>query len=115
MTNRSSNYRLFTHSALVLGLLAFVEAAADAQHQGHATAGVTADTSATAPVAPSRPTIDSALVADSLLRVCRSHRSHSVDAYSTCIGDGLASLSAAGNIALAMGTLDVVIHRDTSL
>ena len=74
-----------------------------------------ADTTATAPPSPTRAARDSALVADSLLRVCKPHVAHSIDAYSTCIGDGIASLSSAGNIALAMGTLDVVVHRDPSL
>jgi hypothetical protein len=40
---------------------------------------------------------------------------HSIDAYSTCVGDGIASLSSAGNIALAMGTLDLIVHNDPSL
>jgi hypothetical protein len=40
---------------------------------------------------------------------------HTIDAYSTCIGDGIGSLSGAGNIALAMGALDFVIHSDPSL
>jgi hypothetical protein len=75
----------------------------------------TADTLASAPTTSSRPVADSAVVADSLLGVCQSHVTHSIDAYSTCIGDGLASLSSAGNIALAMGTLDRIVHHDPSL
>src|SRR5207237_2476820 len=75
----------------------------------------TMDPRATAPVSPSRSVNDSAVVADSLLAVCRPHVNHSIDDYSTCIGDGIASLSSAGNIALAMGTLDRVVHRDPSL
>jgi hypothetical protein len=47
--------------------------------------------------------------------LCKPHITHSIDAYSTCIGDGIASLSSGGNIALAMGTLDYVIHSDPSL
>jgi hypothetical protein len=73
------------------------------------------DTLASAPTTPSRPVGDSALVADSLLKLCKPQVAHSIDAYSTCIGDGIASLSSAGNIALAMGTLDFVIHNDPSL
>lgn len=73
------------------------------------------DTLATAPTTPSRAVDDSALVADSLLKLCKPQVAHSIDAYSTCIGDGIASLSSAGNIALAMGTLDFVIHHDPSL
>jgi hypothetical protein len=78
-------------------------------------AAMPADTLATAPIRPTRLVADSALVADSLLRLCRPQVSHSIDDYSTCIGDGLASLSSAGNIALAMGVLDRVVHRDPSL
>lgn len=73
------------------------------------------DTLASAPVTPSRTVRDSAHVADSLLSICHPHVAHSIDAYSTCIGDGIAALSSRGNIALAMGTLDVVVHRDPSL
>ena len=73
------------------------------------------DTLATAPTTPTRFARDSALVADSLLRLCHPHVSHSIDAYSTCIGDGIASLSSAGNIALAMATLDMIVHADPSL
>ncbi|HET9775678.1 MAG TPA: hypothetical protein VFP77_03835, partial [Gemmatimonadaceae bacterium] len=87
-----------------------------AQHDGHmSVAGMPADTLASAPTTPTRPVTDSAIVADSLLRVCKPHVTHSVDMYATCIGDGLAALSSAGNIALAMGTLDRVIHHDPSL
>jgi hypothetical protein len=77
--------------------------------------GMTSDTLASAPTTPSRSLSDSALVADSLLKLCKPQVAHSIDAYSTCIGDGIASLSSAGNIALAMGTLDFVIHHDPSL
>jgi hypothetical protein len=87
-----------------------------AQHQGHdGMAQMSMDTLATAPTTPSRPVTDSAQIADSLLKVCRPQVSHSIDAYSTCIGDGIASLSSAGNIALAMATLDRVVHSDPSL
>jgi hypothetical protein len=105
-------------ATLRLALLALVAfpPRASAQHQIHsATAAITADTSATAPTTPTRPVSDSAIVADSLLTICKPHVNHSIDAYSTCIGDGIASLSSAGNIALAMGTLDRVIHSDPSL
>jgi len=89
---------------------------ASAQHQNHsATTEMTADTSATAPTTPTRPVSDSGVVADSLLSICKPHFSHSIDAYSTCIGDGISALSSTGNIALAMGTLDRVVHSDTAL
>jgi hypothetical protein len=106
------------------GLVAFLAALAlaaastpaESQHAGHAAVhDIQADTSTTAPTTPSRRVSDSAIVADSLLQLCKPHVSHSIDAYSTCIGDGIASLSSAGNIALAMGTLDYVIHADPSL
>jgi len=101
---------------LALLLLAAVPTRAKSQHTGHAgIAGMPADTLATAPTKPTRPVSDSAKVADSLLTLCKPHVSHSIDAYSTCIGDGIASLSSAGNIAVAMGTLDYVIHSDPSL
>jgi hypothetical protein len=101
--------------AASLAVLALAAAAppAQAQHTQHST--MPADTLATAPTTPSRPVSDSARVADSLLKVCKPHVRHSIDAYSTCIGDGIASLSSAGNIALAMGTLDYVVHSDPSL
>jgi len=73
------------------------------------------DTLATAPTTPSRRVADSAVVADSLLTFCRSPVSHTIDEYSTCIGDGIAALSSAGNIALAMGALDRIVHLDQSL
>jgi hypothetical protein len=74
-----------------------------------------ADTLASAPTTPSRPVTDSARVADSLLRVCQPHVKHSIDAYSGCIGTGLSALSGAGNIALALGTLDRLVNTDRSL
>lgn len=87
-----------------------------AQHENHAgTRDMPADTLVTAPTTPSRSVSDSAAIADSLLGVCRPHVSHSIDAYSTCLGDGIAALSSAGNIALAMGTLDRIVHSDPSL
>ena len=107
-----------TGFAAFLALFVVVTAAsrAEAQHTEHSTTRATpADTLTTAPTTPGRPVADSALVADSLLELCKPHVSHSIDAYSTCIGDGIASLSSAGNIALAMGTLDYVIHSDPSL
>jgi hypothetical protein len=102
---------------LVLLVLAAAATGAQAQQAGHAadTRDMPADTLASAPTTPSRAMTDSALVADSLLKLCKPHVSHSIDAYSTCIGDGIATLSSAGNIALAMGTLDYVIHSDPSL
>jgi hypothetical protein len=74
-----------------------------------------ADTLVTAPTTPTRSVSDSAAIADSLLSACKPHVSHSIDAYSTCLGDGIAALSSAGNIALAMGTLDRIVHSDPSL
>jgi hypothetical protein len=114
--HRSGHGRL-AHAAL-LALLALIAAASRSQPQ-HADHGATlntpADTSATAPTTPSQPVSDSGLIARELLRRCKPHVKHSIDAYSTCIGDGIASLSSAGNIALAMGTLDYVVRSDKSL
>lgn len=88
----------------------------EAQHEGHGSMqGMASDTLATAATTPSRSVSDSAVIADSLLAVCKPHVAHSIDAYSTCIGDGIAALSSAGNIALAMGTLDRIVHSDPSL
>ena len=77
--------------------------------------GGAGDTLATAPTRPSRPVADSARVADSLLRVCRPHAAHSLDAYSGCFAAGISALSSAGNIALALGTLDRAMHVEPSL
>jgi hypothetical protein len=88
---------------------------ASAQHTGHSMRGMSNDTLASAPTTPARLVRDSALVGDSLLQECRPHVAHSIDTYSTCLGDGIASLSSAGNIALAMGTLDYIVHADKSL
>jgi len=74
-----------------------------------------ADTLASAPTMQTRSVKDSAFVADSLLRLCKSHVAESIDAYATCLGDGIGALSSAGNITLAMGVLDKVVHRDPSL
>src|SRR4051794_34078842 len=94
-------------ACVAMGAFLLVALPASAQHQGHMSMRASAaDTLASAPTTPSRPVADSAVVADSLLGVCRPHVEHSIDAYSTCIGDGLAALSSAGNIALAMGSLD---------
>lgn len=87
-----------------------------AQHEGHAgMSDMPVDTLASAPTTPTRSVADSGLIADSLLSVCRPHVSHSIDAYSTCLGDGIAALSSTGNIALAMGTLDRIVHSAPSL
>jgi hypothetical protein len=106
-------------AAVALGLsvvLALFPQRLRAQHEGHhEMAQMAADTLATAPVRPSRPVTDSAFVADSLLRVCRPQVKGFIDEYSTCIGDGIAALSSAGNIALAMGSLDRIVHSDPSL
>jgi hypothetical protein len=101
--------------ATVLGLAA-AATRAEAQHPDHARkSDKRADTLATSPIVSTRSVSDSAVVADSLLRLCKPHVMHSLDAYSTCIGDGIGALSSAGNIALAMGTLDYVIHSDPLL
>jgi hypothetical protein len=100
---------------LALVALAATTSPASAQHDGHSMRAMSSDTLATAPTTPTRFVRDSALVADSLLKLCRPQRAHTIDAYSTCVGDGIASLSSAGNIALAMGTLDRIVHDDQSL
>jgi hypothetical protein len=112
---RSSLPRALRVVELLPAALAIALSSAGAQHDGHAMRAVPSDTLATAPTSPTRFVRDSALVADSLLKLCRPHMGHSIDAYSTCIGDGIASLSSAGNIALAMGTLDMIVHADPSL
>jgi hypothetical protein len=102
--------------ALALAAAVVIAPRSYAQHESHAEMpGMAPDTLATAPTTPSRPVSDSGAIADSLLAVCKPQVSHSIDAYSTCLGDGIASLSSAGNIALAMGTLDRIIHSDPSL
>jgi hypothetical protein len=88
---------------------------ADAQHSSHGVNDISNDTLASAPTIPTRQGRDSSIVGDSLLRECHPHIAHSIDMYSTCLGDGIASLSSAGNIALAMGTLDYIVHSDKSL
>lgn len=94
-------------------------AALGAQHKHpprpKATTARVLDTLASAPTTPARSVGDSARVADSLLRACRPHVAHSIDAYSECIGSGLSALSKEGNIALALGTLDRVVNTDRSL
>jgi hypothetical protein len=117
VTNPSS-LRIAPSIAISLSMVALVSIAplAYAQHESHAaTRDLPLDTLTTSPTAPTRRVSDSAAIADSLLQLCKPHVAHSIDAYSTCIGDGIASLSSAGNIALAMGTLDRVIHSDPSL
>ncbi|HEX9310021.1 MAG TPA: hypothetical protein VF887_04360 [Gemmatimonadaceae bacterium] len=104
--------------AVILALVAlsgFTAVGGAQHHSAPRIPDAPSDTLATAPTTPSRPVSDSALIADSLLKVCKPHIGHSIDAYSTCIGDGIGSLSSAGNIALAMATLDRVIHSDPSL
>ena len=108
-------YPLVALSLAVVALLV-IAPRSDAQHENHAAMrDMPGDTLATAPTTPSRPRSDSGAIADSLLGACKPHVSHSIDAYTTCLGDGIASLSSAGNIALAMGTLDRIIHSDPSL
>jgi len=107
--------RAFGKIGFVVVALAATASHAGAQHVSHAMHETSSDTLTTAPTTPTRSVRDSALVADSLLKLCQPHVVHSIDAYSTCIGDGIGSLSSAGNIALAMGTLDLIVHRDPSL
>jgi hypothetical protein len=105
-----------TCAAFAVLALGAAAARAQAQHSSHGSkTDRRADTLATAPIISTRSMSDSAVVGDSLLRLCKPHVMHSLDAYSTCIGDGIGSLSSAGNIALAMGTLDYVIHSDPIL
>ena len=98
----------------VFGALLF-PAAAVSQHQHQSSPSTKFDTLASAPTTPRRRVADSARVADSVLNACRPHARHSPGAYSECIGTGLSALSSAGNIALALGTLDYLISRETSL
>ncbi len=112
---RSLLARGFRIVELAIAALTAAALPAAAQHNGNAMRDMPRDTLTTAPTSPTRFVRDSALVADSLLIVCRPHRTHSIDAYSTCLGDGIASLSSAGNIALAMGALDLIVHDDKSL
>jgi hypothetical protein len=105
----------FLKIGFVVVSLASAAPRAGAQHPDHAMREMSSDTLASAPTTATRFVRDSALVADSLLKLCHPPVVHSIDAYSTCIGDGIGSLSSAGNIALAMGTLDLIMHRDQSL
>jgi hypothetical protein len=107
--------RAFRIAELAVFAVTVTASPAIAQHDGHVMRGMSRDTLSTAPTTPTRFVRDSALVADSLLKACRPQKSHSIDAYSTCLGDGIASLSSAGNIALAMATLDLIVHDDKSL
>jgi hypothetical protein len=100
---------------MVASALAAVAGNATAQHDHHPMQMSASDTSVSAPTTQSRLVADSGVVADSLLALCKPRVSKSIDEYSTCIGDGIGALSAAGNIALAMGTLDKVVHSDSSL
>ena len=86
-----------------------------AQHEHHPMQMNAGDTLVSAPTQQTRFVGDSAVVADSLLKLCKPHVADSIDAYSTCIGDGIGALSGAGNIALAMGVLDKVVNSDASL
>ena len=112
---RSLLPRGFRIVELAIAALTAAASPAGAQHDGHEMRDMAKDTLTTAPTSPTRFVRDSALVADSLLKVCRPYRAHSIDAYSTCLGDGIASLSSVGNIALAMGALDLIVHDDKSL
>ena len=101
-------------SLALVGAL-FSPAVAVSQHQHSPTPSTAIDTLTSSPTSPRRPVADSARVADSVLKACRPHARHSLDAYSECIGSGLAALSSAGNIGLALGTLDYLIFRESSL
>ena len=106
-------------AGLTLGLfvlLAHVPQPAEAPHEGHqGMAAMPMDTLVTSPTQPTRLVADSAIVADSLLKACRPLLDRTIDDYSTCLGEGIAALSSAGNIALAMGALDQIVHRNPSL
>ena len=101
-------------AALAMALMA-AAATAEAQHEHHSMQMNAADTLATAPTEQTRFVADSAIVADSLLKLCKPRVTQSIDVYSTCIADGIGALSSGGNIALAMGVLDRVVHSDPSL
>jgi hypothetical protein len=101
--------------SLILAFVLFAGAPAAAQHDHNSMHMDASDTLASAPTTPTRSVSDSAFVADSLLALCKPRVTESIDAYSTCIGDGIGALSSAGNIALAMGVLDKVMHSDPSL
>jgi hypothetical protein len=112
--NSQSSPSLALRCVAVAGAI-FCGSAASAQHPESGMRAMQADTLSSAPTTPTRFVSDSAVVGDSLVAVCRPQVHRSIDAYSTCLGDGIASLSSAGNIALAMGTLDFIIHKDESL
>jgi len=111
----SSRQRSLAPISVALVALVSIASPTSAQHQNHSMAEMPGDTLTSSPTTPSRQVSDSAIVADSLLSVCKAYKSDSIDAYSTCVGDGIAAFSSAGNIALAMGTLDLVVHTDQSL
>ena len=85
------------------------------QHEQHTMQMSAADTLVSAPTKPTRFVSDSAIVADSLLRLCSARVAESIDVYATCLGDGIGALSSAGNIALAMGVLDKIVNSNPSL
>ena len=98
---------------IFLSFLLLFPVAALAQHEGHSSGAP--ETGASAPVVPTRLKSDSLVVGDSLARVCKPRTKVSVDAYTRCLGEGLSSVSARGNIALALSTLDLIVSRDRSL
>lgn len=106
---------VYTRLSLLAAVTMLAAPPAIAQHEHHSMQMDAADTLVSAPTHQTRFVKDSARVADSLLRVCKPRVAESIDAYSTCIGDGIGALSAAGNITLAMGVLDKVVHSDASL
>jgi hypothetical protein len=111
----SEQQRVFKACFIAMTFVTISSRSEAQQHASHEMREKPNDTLATAPTTPSRLVSDSAQIGDSLLKVCKPHVSQSIDAYSTCIGDGIASLSSAGNIALALGTLDFIVHSDPSL
>ena len=116
MTNQISRSRLATRVMIVVTSVAIAATSLAAQQHDHLSMQMNAsDTSVSAPTTPTRSVADSGVVADSLLALCKPRITKSIDEYSTCIGDGIGALSSAGNIALAMGTLDKVVHDNPRL
>jgi hypothetical protein len=107
--------RAAVYFALLPTVLMISATPALAQHEHHAMQMSASDTLVSAPTKQTRFVADSGVVADSLLSACKPKRAESTDSYATCLGDGIGALSSAGNIALAMGTLDKVVHDDPSL
>ncbi|HJP59949.1 MAG TPA: hypothetical protein VJ865_08115, partial [Gemmatimonadaceae bacterium] len=107
--------RLLSRMLPVAVALTAATSGASAQHEHHAMQMNAADTLISAPTQQTRFVSDSAFVADSLLKRCQPRVASSIDAYATCIGDGIGALSSVGNISLAMGVLDKVVNSNPSL